>query len=487
MICDSATIVHELQRKLGLQECVKQAAPTSVPATDSGCCKGTSCCKEDNVNQTIWILADTSYSACCVDEVAAEHVNSDLVVHFGDACLNPIDKLPVVYVFGKPYLDNSKVIESFKLQYTDRSAKILMMSDTCNISSLVTIFKDLSPEYENLRIADVSGNASGNIIGYAPMETTAPLVVALNRKLVGVESADELNEYDLFHVTIPEAPRLLQLTTKFQSVSTYDTKTEKINNGSHPNLMRRYRYVHMARSAGTIGLLVNTLSLANTKTLINNIAEKVKEAGKKHYIFVVGKPNVAKLANFENVDLWCILGCDHQGIIVDQNNEYFKPIVTPYELLLALSDELSWSGQWVTDFNEVLKNLKNEEEAEEETEKGIEENNNDSDSDEAPEFDPVTGKYVSTSRPLRRLQHLQVTSGPAEQDEEKQENALIKKFSTTIAIKNTVSTSAIHLQNRSWTGLGSDYQDDGDNEGATLENGTGGIARGYDYDIENRK
>ena len=65
LICDSATIVHELQRELNI---VPQANQ------DTG---------ESNTSQRVWILADTSYSACCVDEVAAEHVRSDLVVHLG--------------------------------------------------------------------------------------------------------------------------------------------------------------------------------------------------------------------------------------------------------------------------------------------------------------------------------------------------------------------------------------------------------------------
>lgn len=39
--------------------------------------------------QDIFILADTSYGSCCVDEVAAEHVNADLIVHYGRSCLSP--------------------------------------------------------------------------------------------------------------------------------------------------------------------------------------------------------------------------------------------------------------------------------------------------------------------------------------------------------------------------------------------------------------
>jgi diphthamide biosynthesis protein 2 len=37
----------------------------------------------------VFVLGDTSYSECCVDEIAAQHVNADVVVHIGNACLNP--------------------------------------------------------------------------------------------------------------------------------------------------------------------------------------------------------------------------------------------------------------------------------------------------------------------------------------------------------------------------------------------------------------
>ena len=180
---------------------------------------------------------------------------------------------------------------------------------------------------------------------------------------------------------------------------------------------------------------VNTLSLANTKKLINTMAKRIKDAGKKHYIFVVGKPNVAKLANFENVDMWCVLGCDHQGIIVDQSNEYFKPIVTPYELLLALSDELTWTGKWITDFKQVLKQVDEEEDADEE-----EKHDEDDDEDAPPEFDAVTGRYVSTSRPLRQLQHLQISS-QEEVKNDVESKALVNKLSSAVAIK----LSLIHI------------------------------------------
>lgn len=43
----------------------------------------------ERTGKSIFILADTSYGSCCVDEVAAEHVNADFIVHYGRSCLSP--------------------------------------------------------------------------------------------------------------------------------------------------------------------------------------------------------------------------------------------------------------------------------------------------------------------------------------------------------------------------------------------------------------
>lgn len=43
----------------------------------------------EKTGQEIFVLADTSYGSCCVDEVAAEHVSADLIIHYGRSCLSP--------------------------------------------------------------------------------------------------------------------------------------------------------------------------------------------------------------------------------------------------------------------------------------------------------------------------------------------------------------------------------------------------------------
>lgn len=516
LICDSAAVVADLQTKLGLdlhaenQKCQNKIAKDTISncseassvscssnATGCGtsagasCTSGTSgCCRAPvpgaSAEQRLWILADTSYSSCCVDEVAAEHVGADLVVHFGDACLNPVASLPSAYVFGTPQTDKVALIDAFKNRYplsefADKT--IVLMADAPHTYVLLSLKVQLS-EY-NIIVADLVAENDMHFIGYTPTSDVSSLR-ALNRVFISVEEDDSvLADYELFHITTPQAPRLLQLSTKFSSVTTFEN--DEIFQGPFPNLMRRYRYMHLARAAGTIGILVNTLSLANTKTLIRKIGEKIKVAGKRHYVFVVGKPNVAKLANFDAVDLWCVLGCDHQGIILDEYNEYFKPIVTPYELLLAIGDEFLWTGKWVTEFERVLQDMSEEDDVDEnknEEDKEEDKEIRGDESDEEPEFDPVTGRYVSSARPLRRLQHLQISheTSQTEEDLTQNSNALVQKLGGTIALRGTVSTAAAHLQTREWKGLGSDWNEEEATEAAIVEEGTSGIARGYEFD-----
>ncbi|ODV71770.1 2-(3-amino-3-carboxypropyl)histidine synthase [Cyberlindnera jadinii NRRL Y-1542] len=441
---------------------------------------------EKDVKQQVWILADTAYSSCCIDEVAAGHVGSDIVVHFGDACLNTIQKLQAVYVFGKPYLELDRVVEKFKETYSTED-KVILMADAPYTRHLHELFNALTPFFANIAYTDIDLELANNakIVGFESSSHKEVFKFS-NRVIKGLEELqeDDLSEFKLFHITTPQPPHLLFLSTKFSEMTTYEPMDNSTNSGPFPSLMKRYRYMQMARAAGTIGILVNTLSLRNTNEVIKTVSNKIREAGKKHYMFVVGKPNVAKLANFESIELWCILGCGQGGIILDQSNEFYKPIITPYELEMALNPVVTWTGQWCTGFDELLKE---EQDAETNSDEDIPNSpdSKDDDEDDIPQFNPVTGKLISTSRPLRQIQHLEID---AVSQDSKDQGQLVKAFSKSLAIKGTVSTSAQYLQNRAWSGLGSDFTDtDVDPEGAVVEQGRGGVARGYDFDIRKDK
>lgn len=37
----------------------------------------------------LFVMADTTFGSCCVDEVGASHINADCVIHYGHTCLSP--------------------------------------------------------------------------------------------------------------------------------------------------------------------------------------------------------------------------------------------------------------------------------------------------------------------------------------------------------------------------------------------------------------
>lgn len=455
-----------------------------------------------NEDQEVWILADTSYSPCCVDTIAAEHAVSAHVVHFGDACLNPVQGVSATYVLGRPELDIDLIAEAVLGVLDGVEGPICLMSDAPHTSQLRKLSEKLAEaglgdnkivvaELDTLLPA-LHGN-DVQIVDYETHKGDVGICVA-NRIITGVsceQSGDEPSElfhqqydaitqqYNLIHLTTPSDARMLQLATKFANVTYVDPVTAKVSGKRPPNLMKRYKFMHEARSASTVGILLNTLSLANTLSMMNTLVKWIHDAGKKHYLFVVGKPNVAKLANFECVDVWCVVGCGQSGIVIDQFNEYWKPMITPYELWLALADDVQWEGKWVVDFNEVLQADKTDSNNSEEN-SSISEADYDSE-DDAPQFNPVTGK-LSLNKPLRQLKHLELELDAEGQNSTSTPgNAVVKALAGQLAVKNTISLAAMHLQDRQWRGLGSDYADD--EEAALVEEGRSGIARDYVHDV----
>jgi len=66
----------------------------------------------------------------------------------------------------------------------------------------------------------------------------------------------------------------------------------------------------------------------------------------------MGKPNIAKMANFLEIDIFVLVACPENSLIDSQ--EFYKPIITPFELEIACSRQRSWTGEYITDYREIL-------------------------------------------------------------------------------------------------------------------------------------
>ncbi|CDY70834.1 BnaCnng70000D, partial [Brassica napus] len=81
---------------------------------------------ENDREVRFFVMADTTYGSCCVDEVGALHIDSQCVVHYGQTCLSPTSVLPAFFVFGKASIKVSSCVKHL-LDHTSKSDKPVMI------------------------------------------------------------------------------------------------------------------------------------------------------------------------------------------------------------------------------------------------------------------------------------------------------------------------------------------------------------------------
>ncbi|KAH6623458.1 major facilitator superfamily domain-containing protein [Chaetomium tenue] len=436
--------------------------------------------------EKITILADTSYSACCVDEIAAEHADADVVLHYGRSCLSPTSRLPVLYIFTHHNLDRDETLAAFEKQYPDKDAAVVLMADVTYQDHIRTLASELHIRgYTNLLSTDIIHDPTGPIPNRSlviPRQTPEldPFPTTL--------SADALKTHSIFHISQPPTALLLALSSRVLSLHIHPTPSS-LNTPpqqfSTPRLLgRRYARLLTLASAGIIGILVNTLSVTNYLASADTIRKQIAAAGKKSYTVVVGKLNPAKLANFAEVDGWVVVGC-WESALVEDDAGFFKPVVTPFELGVALmgDERRVWSGEWWGGIEGEGEGGGNGVEA------GVDEDDDEEES-APPEFDLRTGKLVSHSRPMRngvgRANGKPKVEVNAAGTETKSSSALALRPKAELATVNgVVSPGAEYLRaQRTWQGLGSDYVAE---ESTAIEEGRSGVARGYTVGSEERR
>jgi diphthamide biosynthesis protein 2 len=382
-------------------------------------------------------------------------------------------------------LDLDVAAASFKETHPSKYERVVLMADIPYTHHIPQLYERLSADgYENLFATEVIRDPSSLL-----PNRTVPLEIQ--------DNPDKLKEHSIFHIANPPTSLLLILSSRVKRIHILPTNSPPPTGSlqeatSTASLRRRYALVTRLPAIPILGILINTLSVANYMSALQHCQSLISRAGKKSYTFVVGKVNPAKLANFAEIGAWVVIGCWESSLI--ESKEFLAPIVTPFELEVGLmGDEgRQWGGEWVANFQEVVERARKEvrgvdEKAEEVQERRWDEEESD---DEPPDFDLRTGRYVSRSRPMGRPRVTAQTSlnpGGEVAPAAPPSSALVQRAKGDVAVINgAVSPAAEFLRSkRTWQGLGSDYEvvyerdDEGRIRGAGIEQGREGVAQGY--------
>jgi len=286
---------------------------------------------QKKLGQDVYILGDTTYGACCVDEIAAAHCNADCVIHFGHTCLTKSRTLPVLYIFTRRSVD----VESLAAAIIGLEQEVLLLYDV---------------EYEHVLGPWDGGGAQvvkARCIPGVPLSSSVA-----GRSLPTMDTHSQSGK--VVYVGRGEETLLNLVYSLPQHEFLHWKEDSLVGAGLAINklLMRRYFLVEKARDATRVGILVGTLGMEGVTHCIDKLKQVVREAGKKVYTFLVGKPNVAKLANFPEIDVFIYVACPEVSFL--DSRDFLQPVITPWEAEIACNRNLSWTGDYVTDFRHLL-------------------------------------------------------------------------------------------------------------------------------------
>ncbi|KAJ2160628.1 Diphthamide biosynthesis protein 2 [Coemansia sp. RSA 552] len=400
----------------------------------------------------VFILADTSYGSCCVDEVAAEHYDADLVVHYGRTCLSLTTRLPVFYVLGREPVDAVDCAAQLRAQGLGAD-NVLVVGDVSCEHALDQVARELQPAVGG-RVAVGRVDVQGRV--YVPGDAVRPGRVW---DLGGVP----ISEYTLLFVGSGGlALTNLLVTQRCAAAFSYEPRTRRLaaeTRAMSRHVARRYFMVQKARDADVVGIVVGTLAAQRYLGVVEALKAVLRRAGRKYYVFVVGKLNVAKLANFPEIEAYVLVACPENSLV--DSREFFQPVVTPHELLLALARDTEWSGNYITDFHGFL-----------DAQALV-----DVEGSDEPHFSMVTGQLKHSRR-----YHAPGTSVAGSADAVTGSAAVATQPAGTEIAQYMGSAAAEYLLTRAFRGLGHDGSDDSEAEPMAAVEGLSGIARGYTYE-----
>lgn len=322
-----------------------------------------------------YVMADTAYGSCCVDEVGVSHVNADCVIHYGHTCLSPPSQLPAFFVFGKADIDVSNCAERlyhhaaksqkpvlviFGLEYAYAMPKI---KEALNVELLKWHDSTSNIEFQFAEVISSSASSSGSLntsIGQVVQAANEDIGEGTRNSIGGLTwdlpMGRQMEEYLLCWIG-QENPAFANVVLTFNSceIVRYDATGNSMEiDTSHQKriLRRRYYLVEKAKDANIVGILVGTLGVAGYLHMIHQMKELVTRAGKKAYTFVMGRPNPAKLANFPECDVFIYVSCAQTALL--DSKDFLAPIITPFEAMHAFNRGSQWTGSYVIEFRDLI-------------------------------------------------------------------------------------------------------------------------------------
>lgn len=285
------------------------------------------------------IMGDVTYGACCIDDFTARSLGCDFLIHYAHSCLVPVEVtgIKVLYVFVTIDIDTDHLLGTLKHHFPAGS-RLAMVSTIQFNPTLHYIHKQLenwgitvlTPQIMPLSKGEVLGCTSARLKkndktkkGDGIQDDSWDAIVYLGDGRFHLESAMIHN---------PEIPayKYDPYSRKF-TIEEYDFKElDDI----------RHEAIDEARGAKKVGLILGSLGRQGNPVTLDMLYNKLTERGIEVVTVVLSEILPTKLAMFQDVDFWVQVACPRLSI--DWGYAFPKPLLTPYETMVALGEDRDW-------------------------------------------------------------------------------------------------------------------------------------------------
>ena len=272
-------------------------------------------------------MGDVTYGACCIDDYTARALGCDILVHYAHSCLIPVDvtKIKTLYVFVDISIDTSHLLATLERNFLQ--GKVIAMVGTIQFNAtLHTVKPVLERAGFKILIPQIMPLSKGEILGCtSPRLSTdqADLILYLGDGRFHLESA-------MIHNPLLPAYRYDPYSRKLTH--------EKYDHEEMHDLRRQA--IQSAKKAKKWGLILGSLGRQGNPHTMTMIENTLNERGIPFIDLLLSEIFPGKLAMMNDIDCWVQIACPRLSI--DWGYAFPKPLLTPYEALVALERREEW-------------------------------------------------------------------------------------------------------------------------------------------------
>lgn len=273
------------------------------------------------------IMGDVTYGACCIDDYTARALGCDLLVHYAHSCLIPVDvtKIKTLYVFVDISIDTTHLLATLERNF--QAGKTIAMVGTIQFNATLhnakpvlerAGFKILVPQIMPLSKGEILGCTSPRL-----SNDQVDIILYLGDGRFHLESAMIHN---------PDLPAYR-----------YDPYSRKLTRETyeHEEMQDlRLQAIDSAKKAKKWGLILGSLGRQGNPHTMSMIESVLNDRGIPFINLLLSEIFPGKLALMADVECWVQIACPRLSI--DWGYAFPKPLLTPYEALVALGTKDEW-------------------------------------------------------------------------------------------------------------------------------------------------